>query len=145
MKMARKNTPKVYKRVPSKDPILRKMAETLISNAFPSDPIMMEILADFDIYCVNQRRGVCHNYRRYLTVPLWSFTRPLNKDENYWIYYLAHELSHIYAADLGEGGHGSIFMKIFKMICPEELQYHEYGYKPRNAAAAGVSLKGKGK
>ena len=98
------------------------------------------------------------NYRnRTCTVPVWAFNadnKAANGDTEYWLYYLSHEIAHAIRFEnycdrhgrrnalRGYGwrgnDHGANFMAIFKQVCPTHLQHHELGYKPRNAAAAGI-------
>jgi len=65
----------------------------------------------------------------HIIVPLFSTNKSRGKD--YFTYYIAHELSHL--ADYYhkcEGRHGKEFYKMFVKICPRNLQYHEWKYKP---------------
>ena len=136
--MARKNTPKVYKRVESKDNILIDKAISLVRDAY--GPCLTNYICDeWNIFCVNQKRGKCIPSIKTITIPFWTFCQG---DPAYWIYYLAHELAHaITFIDNANDIHGPIFMSNFKRLCPVELQHYEYGYKPRNAARAGVARK----
>lgn len=111
------------------DEKLRKKAISLLKKA--------EYKTDYKIYCVSNNRGYCDYERKIILVPLWSFG---HKNKNYWVYYLAHELSHAINKVMNGQvkSHGNEFMEIFKMICPKYLQHYELNYKPRNAKAAGI-------
>jgi len=94
-------------------------------------------------YVVNQRCGKAYYAKRVITLPIWVFTNP--RGEGFALYYLAHELAHIANFDAGTWNsrkpHGPAFMEEFKKLCPVKYQHFETGYKPRNAAAAGISRK----
>lgn len=94
-------------------------------------------------YVVDQRCGRAYYAKRMITLPVWVFTRPQGK--GFSLYYLAHELAHVANYDAGtfdsRRPHGPAFMEEFKKLCPKEYQHFETGYKPRNAAAAGISRK----
>lgn len=55
----------------------------------------------------------------------------------YAIYYVSHECSHVIAGHSAK--HGPDFMAVLKRICPVQYIHYETGYKPQNAAAAGIS------
>jgi hypothetical protein len=108
------------------------------------------------IWVTNTVRGRCAPNSKTLTVPTWALELAARdkkihcNDTEYAIYYACHEIAHIMAPVAptfrkpGEKRrpprdiHGVAFMKAFMSICPARLQYFELGYKPRNAAAAGI-------
>lgn len=53
----------------------------------------------------------------------------------YATWYTAHEMSHCYEP---QDGHGDRFMAKLIQLCPENCIHYELGYKPRNAARAGI-------
>ena len=90
---------------------------------------------NFDCLITDTNRGRCT--KRNLTVPLWAYkgTHKAKDKQDYFIYYLAHELSHIFARG---HCHKRSFYNIFKKICPKYLQKYEIGYKP-SCVAYGIS------
>lgn len=86
----------------------------------------------YRIYVVDQTRGYCQPRARVLTIPLWVISRSVQ--EKTW--YIAHELAH--AFDKCIHNHGPEFMEWLKQICPPDCIHYELGYKPRNAASAGI-------
>lgn len=95
-------------------------------------------------YIADVRRG----YARWdgqFTVPLWAYDKRyagLNYrgEEDYFIYYVAHELSHQlrYIKYGKEGSHDFRFYEIFMDICPKHLQHFELEYKS-TASKYGIS------
>ena len=85
-------------------------------------------------YVVRQRRGSAYILSGSFTIPLWAYQR----SQEYFFYYVAHEVSHLLAC---EPGHGEMFYDEFKRLCPSEWQHYEIEYKPRLAKAAGISEK----
>lgn len=63
---------------------------------------------------VDHRRGMAYTRFNSMSVPLWSYQR----GREHFMYYTAHELSHLYS---NSGGHGELFHKTFKRICPMNL------------------------
>ena len=93
----------------------------------------------YQVFCVEQRRGRCRYSAKYITVPRWAMNEGR---ENYAVYYLAHEVAHAWTfEDSGERNHGGDFHEWFKVLCPEDAQHYELEYKPKFAAAAGISKK----
>lgn len=124
-----------YKQVDSLYKTVNQVARELIRNSKYNDGEIER----WYLCVVDQNCGKTYPNRFTISVPKWTLDK---KGEDYFRYYVAHELAHMVAIKkFGEGGHGKTFMECFKNICPEELQHHEYGYKPRNAASAGVSKK----
>lgn len=82
-------------------------------------------ITDTDTGRVKSRYG-----KRTLTVPKWAYESKGKKkgqdDPDYFLYYVAHELSHLFS----NHGHRKLFYKAFTQICPNYLQHHEIGYKP---------------
>lgn len=114
--------PLIFKDV---QPSVRAIAKDLLSR-------------DWKIYAVNQRRGRCY-YRGkagVITIPVWAIDHALD----YKVWYICHEMSH--ALDTSRSHHGPEFMRILQDICPKESVHFELGYKPRNAAAAGIKQPG---
>jgi hypothetical protein len=96
------------------------------------------LAADWKIYAVKQNRGRCY-YRGkagVITIPVWAIERAVD----YKVWYICHEMSH--ALDKSRSKHGPEFMRILQDICPAESVHYELGYKPRNAAAAGIRKPG---
>lgn len=95
------------------------------------------LLAGWLIQVVDQSRGRCYAHRKTITIPAFVF----NRSEEYWIYYLAHEMAHarhsVYYI-VGDEPHGKEFMRHFKLLCPRHLQHFELEYKPANAFYAGI-------
>lgn len=105
-----------------------------------SEPNLMKVYLELKakgwiIQAVNQQRGRCYYKDKTITVPVWALE---STRKGYDIYYIAHEFAHTQA--IGHE-HDSVFMEQFKLICPAEFHHHELGYKPRNAASAGISQK----
>ena len=91
---------------------------------------------EWSFYVVAQSRGRCYYHIKTITVPVWAFSR--NKTEaGYLLWYLAHEIAHSIAGPFAK--HGPAFMLTLKRICPAHCIHYELGYKPRNAAAAGIA------
>jgi len=93
-------------------------------------------------YVVDQVQGFSRfdeeTFETHFSVPNWAF----RNGEEYFAYYVAHELTHAFANCLYRPKriqpHGEIFYNIFKAICPIYLQPYEHLYKPRNAKKYGV-------
>ena len=82
------------------------------------------------VYLVDQSKGRAYIEKGFVTIPKWAETR----GNEYLLYYIAHELSHILAPSTY---HDFAFYKMFIQICPEKLQHHELKYKP-SAAKFGI-------
>lgn len=99
---------------------------------------------EYKVYVTDTVRGRCHRKHMNITVPLWAVMNgergaSVHKyHEFYYMYYICHELAHSVTPYIKGQPHGPEFMKSFIRLCPKELQYFELGYKPRNAAAAGI-------
>ena len=91
-------------------------------------------LSDWRFYVTDTRRGRCWLSSRFMSIPLWAYRR----GTDYFLYYVSHEMAHAIGT---HKDHGPAFMKDFKRICPPNLWHYETAYKPRNAAAAGISKK----
>lgn len=96
-------------------------------------------LAGWTFHVSKGSRGYCRYYNKTITIPKWA----IDRTGDYIQYYLAHEMAHamleIPTRKRLIEPHGQEFMETFKRICPLHLQHHETAYKPRNAAAAGIS------
>ena len=83
---------------------------------------------------VTERGMACYQNNSFY-VPYWAFhsRHPKNVSSNggYFIYYVAHELSHIlaYKKHGVRCGHDARFTEIFETICPKEHQHFEEEYK----------------
>lgn len=69
------------------------------------------------------------------------------KKPNWWDYFnyvVAHECAHAknWEDGLTNEHHGQKFMAALIAICPNEWLHYEIGYKPRNAASAGITENG---
>ena len=91
----------------------------------------------YELYVTDTVRGRCSYTQKSLTVPMWA----IKKSWAYALYYACHEIAHILAPATKGDVHGSKFMAAFMRTCPEHLQHYELKYKPRLAAAAGISKK----
>lgn len=87
-------------------------------------------------FVADTERGYAHYDGRF-TVPLWALIRP--KGTGYFVYYVAHELSHQlrYKKYDTEGSHDFKFYEIFTKLCPTEFQHFELNYK-KSASKYGV-------
>ena len=91
----------------------------------------------FSIWCTDTKKGRCSYRSGTLTVPIWVFKR----DMSYILWYACHEIAHTMAIATKGNHHGPEFMAALISICPEDFLHHELGYKPRLAAAAGITQK----
>lgn len=87
-------------------------------------------------YVVAQSRGRCYYHDKVITIPTFA----ARAEPDYKVWYIAHEMAHAYAGH--QAAHGPIFMMWLKIICPASSAHYELGYKPGNAAAAGISKTG---
>jgi hypothetical protein len=85
-------------------------------------------------FVTNTHCGRAYRIQMSISVPLWAY----NQGTDYFLYYTAHEISHLYSP---ERGHNYLFYRRFMKICPKEFQHFELGYKKRNAAQAGITQK----
>ena len=93
-----------------------------------------ELLAkDWTIHPVRQDRGRCYARAKVITIPEFA----INRGVEFKTWYISHEIAHAY--DKCIHNHGPEFMEWLKKICPENCIHFELGYKPRNAAAAGIT------
>jgi hypothetical protein len=97
----------------------------------------IEVPKGWTIWATDTKRGRCASRSRTLTVPIWA----MNKGTEYLLWYACHEISHILAPSERGNVHGPKFMAALISICPEDSLHYELGYKPRLAAAAGISQK----
>lgn len=88
-------------------------------------------------FIADVERGRARFSTLQFTVPLWVYNKNapflFMKEEGYFTYYVAHELSHVLSYkkyNLNGKGHGENFYKIFKIVCPKEYQHFELHYKP---------------
>jgi len=107
----------------------------------------IQIPKGYEIYATDTVRGRCSYRSMNITVPLWAtgladYARDAHNDDvNFCIYYACHEIAHVMTGYIKGAPHGAKFMSNFKAICPQHLWHFEIGYKPRNAAAAGIRSK----
>lgn len=87
-------------------------------------------------YAVAQRRGRCYFGISVITIPTWVF-RADTKKPGYLVWYCSHEMAHAYAGATAK--HGPMFMLWLKVICPQQYQQYELGYKPMHASSAGIA------
>lgn len=98
------------------------------------------------LYVTNTKCGRFCDRNRNITVPTWAMelnAKDVNihyNDKEYAIYYACHEIAHALSEKSRVRGvmHSPEFYDRFKEVCPARLQYHEIGYKPALAAAAGI-------
>lgn len=86
----------------------------------------------WSFWIVDSKRGYCNYIRKEITIPKWAFLR----SNDYFNYYLSHEIAHIIAGYRAK--HGPDFMREFIRICPRDYQKYELDYKPKNASSAGI-------
>lgn len=92
--------------------------------------------AGWRFFGTHQNRGYCFYAAKVITIPGFA----IHRSTLYKEWYVCHEMSHAYCAEDGHRDevHGPRFMEILKIICPQDCIHFELGYKPRNAAAAGI-------
>ena len=101
-----------------------------------------ELIQDgWRIEIVKQSRGRCYYQSKLITVPEWALR---DSREGFKTYYLCHEMAHAFhyqspGFDHNADPHGSQFMDWLIRICPKQYLHYELGYKPRYAAAAGIT------
>ena len=119
--------------------IMAEYMPLLFQNVPESVKIHARNLKDtgWKFYSVKQSRGRCYYRSKTITIPVWAIDKTARKP-GYKVWYISHEMSH--ALDLARSNHGSSFMRKLQEICPPEFVHYELGYKPRNAAAAGIIL-----
>lgn len=93
------------------------------------------IQAGWKIFTVRQKRGRCYYRSKTITIPTWVVDMNREGTEKAW--YIAHEISHSFAG--WHAKHGPEFMRTLMMVCPKESVHWELGYKPKNAASAGIT------
>jgi hypothetical protein len=100
------------------------------------------------IYVVNQDRGRFYSTEpMIITLPIWVMSEN-DRETGKFTWYVAHEMSHAlnwlnrHHPHREFDHHGPNFMACLKMLCPSWCIEHELGYKPRNAAAAGIGQHG---
>ena len=87
-------------------------------------------------YVADSTRGKAFWDGRF-TVPYWA----LKMGDDYFTYYVAHELSHqisyiIFEDDAG-ANHKKEFYSVFKDVCPRQLYFYELSYK-KTARSYGI-------
>lgn len=100
---------------------------------------------------MDQKCGKCYGQmHKVITLPQWLFndavvTRMLKRWHHgtpeihaYKTWYLCHEMSHALVGN--QHNHNAVFMRKLIEITPPESLIYELGYKPRNAAAAGIAV-----
>lgn len=107
-------------------------------------PEARRLAAATNVYVTHCKAGQANASKNTVRIPSWAFDARVNfcgkghvsGGLDFAAYYLAHELAHIQAKT---GGHGPAFMSAFKTLCPAPLRWYEAIYKPKNAAAAGIT------
>ena len=97
----------------------------------------IQVPEGFSIWATDTKRGRCSYRSGTLTVPIWV----LDKGTAYTLWYACHEIAHTMAPATKGDHHGPKFMAALISICPEDFLHHELSYKPRLAAAAGITQK----
>ena len=111
-----------------------RMAELFRDTPESIRSVAKDLLAkNWSIYVVDQQRGRCYYKAKIITIPVWCLD---DKRLGYKIYYISHELAHVFAPG---DSHGQKFMAEFIKLCPKEYLHYELGYKPRNANIAGIT------
>jgi hypothetical protein len=117
-----------------------KVSKEYVRHIFSSSPEHVKdharklISLDWKIYAVDQDRGRCYYSHKVITIPVWVIKRGGTK----LCWYACHEMAHALAPI--RDNHGPVFMETLKSICPLDAIHHELGYKPRNAASAGIGF-----
>jgi hypothetical protein len=91
-------------------------------------------IPDYNLKITNDGAGRYEPYTKNLVIPKWIFssdckTRP---SEEYCIYYIAHELSHVCVGEEEEAEHGILFYHYLNKLCPPDLIHWELEYLPEN-------------
>jgi len=126
-------------------PHLQERIDKAIANILTSTPYN-EFIKEVKGYIADVVRGKSHTKNNTFTVPYWAYKPdyPKNRKSNggYFIYYVAHELSHLIAYKKFKHGsnHNFEFYQIFMEICPKEYQHFELNYK-KTAAKYGIAKK----
>lgn len=118
--------------------------------------VKLKLPKGYKIYAANHIRGYCSYTKKIIIIPSWVFDskeiKRLAEREgwnSYWmsnineykIWYVAHELSHSFAARDGKlHHHDKVFYKWFKLICPLKYQSFELTYLP-SAVRYGITRK----
>lgn len=124
---------RINKRRPEHDQKLMDLANALLLKSNLSDEEILTFNRSWKIVCADQKCSMCWYYCNTIVISLFA-TKSLRP--GYVEYMLAHEIAHAFAGH--DANHGPVFMGWLKRLCPEEYQHYEYGYKPRNARAAGL-------
>ena len=113
---------------------LDKIINKLLSNAKISHSLKNKV-NNYRFFVCDVVQGWTHNNNLTSTIPLWA----KEKSQDYFIYYIAHELSHVVNfCNKTNDHHGKKFYEFFKLICPVDYQHFELGYKPQNAKKFGI-------
>lgn len=97
----------------------------------------------WQLFVVEQNRGMCYSNKKWITIPLWVISKPKGQ----WVYYVAHEFAHTpeHTWKGLQDPHGSAFMEELKRLCPAEFLHYELGYKKSQAINAGIDTSHKHK
>jgi predicted metal-dependent hydrolase len=88
-----------------------------------------------EMHVVNCVRGRAYWFKNIITVPQWAY----REGEEYFTYYVAHELSHIISwRKFHNRNHDKYFYEVFKKLCPEDIQFYELRFKKRSGVSFGV-------
>jgi predicted SprT family Zn-dependent metalloprotease len=115
-------------------PELQKQIDGMIIKMLKRSPYR-GFRKDVHGYIANLQRGEAHYQYNAFFVPYWAFNpnhpKNIGSKGGYFIYYVAHELSHMIA--FKKHGvrcyHDARFYEIFETICPKEYQHFELQYK----------------
>lgn len=77
----------------------------------------------------NQGGAWLHETRK-LIIPKWIFD--VDRDPEYCVYYIAHEISHVCVGEEEKSEHGILFYHYFNLLCPPALIAWEAEYLPEN-------------
>lgn len=89
----------------------------------------------YQLFMVGGSKGGWYDMKTAnLYIPKWIFGLNCFEqlDDTYCIYYLAHELSHVYVGEQELHDHGELFYMYFRELCPKDLLYWEEEYLPEN-------------
>ena len=120
--------------------------DTIIAGLLATTPYY-DMRSEIHGYIADTRRGRANTDDMDFTIPYWAYNPDYkhNKKTNgcgYFIYYVAHELSHLIAFKKygGKVHHDYRFYEVFMSICPKEYQHFELGYK-NGATKYGINKK----
>ena len=149
MSLGKKNKPNNI--IPSLQKNINEVKLKIVNDADISKSDKEKLL-EVNAYVVNSARGVAWFSKGYFSVPLWAYEKQEMSDkqfrkkyktwdkkwfdsnkgrDGYFVYYLAHELSHFLCKIKGQskcGNHSLEFYESFKKLCPYRYQFYELNY-----------------